>query len=125
MILEVRLEHTQCDFIESLTHRQNTNLTTRGMLREGFFVSPAVMPKLSVPPTESPVSHKAGSEHPSALTGKTSGDKHLCEATEATNKGRPGYSPVFAADISVLLVHTHIHEYAYDDEDDDRDHLER
>lgn len=33
------------------THRQNTNLTTLGMFLEGFFVSPAVIPRLSVPPS--------------------------------------------------------------------------
>ncbi len=34
-----------------VTHRQNTNLTTRGMFLAGFSVSPAVMPRLSVPPS--------------------------------------------------------------------------
>lgn len=33
------------------TCRQKTNLTTLGMFLEGFLVSPAVMPRLSVPPT--------------------------------------------------------------------------
>lgn len=33
------------------SYRQKTNLTTLGMFREGFLVSPAVMPRLSVPPT--------------------------------------------------------------------------
>lgn len=32
-------------------YRQKTNLTTLGMFLDGFFVSPAVMPRLSVPPT--------------------------------------------------------------------------
>lgn len=33
------------------TRLQNTNLTTLGMFVEGFFASPAVIPKLSVPPS--------------------------------------------------------------------------
>jgi hypothetical protein len=33
------------------TYRQNTDLTTRGIFLVGFSVSPAVMPRLSVPPS--------------------------------------------------------------------------
>jgi hypothetical protein len=33
------------------SYLQNTNLTTLGMFRDGFLVSPAVIPRLSVPPT--------------------------------------------------------------------------
>jgi len=32
-------------------HLQKTALTTLGMFLDGFLVSPAVMPKLSVPPS--------------------------------------------------------------------------
>ena len=32
-------------------YRQKTNLTTLGIFRDGFLVSPAVIPRLSVPPT--------------------------------------------------------------------------
>lgn len=43
------------------TCRQKTNLTTLGMFRDGFVVSPAVMPRLSVPPTRRGMS-KGGDE---------------------------------------------------------------
>ena len=33
------------------SHLQNTNLTTLGIFFDGFLVSPAVIPKLSVPPS--------------------------------------------------------------------------
>lgn len=38
------------------THLQKTNLTTRGMFFDGFLVSPAVIPRLSVPPSEKELS---------------------------------------------------------------------
>ena len=37
---------------KNVAHLQKTNFTTLGMFREGFFVSPAVIPRDSVPPSE-------------------------------------------------------------------------
>lgn len=98
------------------SHLQNTSLTTLGILREGLRVSPAVIPRLSVPPSvQSQVPVLKISQKP---TSKTSRYKHSCKSSEATNERSTGYRPVMSADIGVRCVDADIDEYANDNEHD-------
>lgn len=102
------------------TYRQKTALTTRGMFFDGFSVSPAVIPKLSVPPS-SKIYVLMRSERSDwlQLTSKTSGHEHLRETTKATNKRCSRYIPVMAPDIVMIMVNTNVDQNTKNDEYDD------
>lgn len=101
-------------------YRQKTNLTTLGIFFEGFFVSPAVIPKLSVPPTkEARISGKLDLRLP--LTCKAGRYKHPRKTTEATNEGGTWNSPIAASDVPAFTVDPDIDQDPHDDKDDDCD----
>lgn len=108
------------------SYRQNTNFTTRGILRDGFFVSPAVMPSDSVPPSigvnQLPLPKASDVQ---TLTRETGSHKDLGKPSKAANKWCTRNTPILATDIMVRLVHTDVDEYTDDDEDDDGRDLKR
>lgn len=108
------------------TYRQNTNLTTRGIVFDGLRVSPAVIPKLSVPPSAQPHSLSTAS---SPITGRTrtskgGSDEHACKPAEPADKRRAGDVPVLASDVCVLVVRAQVDGNAHDNEDNDGDNLD-
>jgi hypothetical protein len=99
------------------------------MFFDGFSVSPAVIPKLSVPPSIKAkrrylILCKAEdlAEIPTRETGS---NKHISESTESTNEWCARYMPIMATNIMVLVVDADIHENPDDDKDDDRSNFQR
>jgi len=110
------------------THRQKTIFTTLGIFLDGFSVSPAVMPKLSVPPSaqfETRKKHLRNITPDKELTRKTRGNKHIRKPAKSADEWRSRYMPIMPSDIVVFVVDTDIHEDADDNKDHDRGHLQR
>lgn len=103
------------------SHLQNTSLTTLGMLREGFRVSPAVIPRLSVPPSIQKLDFVLKfSREP---TCKASRYKYICKPREATDERGARDRPVMTTNVGVGCVDADIHEYAGNNECDYRYHF--
>lgn len=83
------------------SYLQNTNLTILGMFREGFFVSPAVIPKLSVPPTAEASEMPSRDITTTTPTGKTGSDEHTRKSAESADERRTGDVPILASNIFV------------------------
>lgn len=94
-------------YLVRTTHRQNTNFTTLGILREGFRVSPAVIPRLSVPPSATVVTEVAPSKQQKP-TSKAGGHKNTSKSSEASYKRGTRYSPIAPPYVSVLGIHAYI-----------------
>jgi len=95
------------------------------MFLDGFSVSPAVIPKLSVPPSIKAKELCKAEELVTTLTCETGSNKHIGESTESTNEWRARYIPIMATNIMVLVVDADIHENADDNKDNDRSNFQR
>jgi hypothetical protein len=100
------------------TYRQKTNFTTLGILCDGFSVSPAVIPKLSVPPSTKRI-RSVSEVWNRVITSKTRRYKYSRESTPTPHKWRTGYVPVPQANILVFAIDANIHKNADNDEDND------
>jgi hypothetical protein len=99
-------------------------LTTRGIFFEGFCNSPAVRPKLSVPP-----SRKGSINEQFYFVGKrkkfliltsiASRHENFSKSTETSHKGGARDTPILGPDKRMRLVESKVHEQPDDDEDDD------
>jgi len=88
------------------------------MLREGFRVSPAVIPRLSVPPSIQKLGFIL--KYLREPTRKTSRYEYICKPSEATDERGARDRPVMTTDVGVGCVDADIDEYANNDECDDR-----
>lgn len=95
------------------------------MFLDGFFVSPAVTPRLSVPPSAVYLSDAPGMKGKKRHTSKAGSDEHACKPAESTAKWSSFDSPVATADVFVVRVDTDVYENAQDNENQDRRHFER
>jgi len=86
---EVRQIYTLHEF-----YLQNTSFTTLGMFLEGFLVSPAVIPRLSVPPTEGLHREDESMEVTITPTGKASRHKNSRKSPKSAHKRRSSNFPV-------------------------------
>ena len=86
----------------SITYLQNTNFTTRGMFFVGFFVSPAVTPKLSVPPSEGGEKKASVGLIATHLHAKLAVTKTLAKPPNPPTKGAPSicqyFEPIYSCD---------------------------
>jgi hypothetical protein len=73
---------------------QNTSFTTLGMFLEGFLVSPAVIPRLSVPPTAAMHCEGESTEVVITPTGKAGRHKNSRKTSKSAHKRRPSNFPV-------------------------------
>lgn len=101
-----------------LSYRQKTNLTTLGIFREGFLVSPAVMPKLSVPPT---IWGQPENQlwMPSLHTCKACCDEYVGEPSKTPDKWCTRYPPIATTDVPMLRIDSSIDNDASYSEDYD------
>lgn len=106
------------------TYRQKTSFTTRGSVRDGFLVSPAVMPRDSVPPSAR-MSESSTFQKGNARTSEARCHKHTSESTKTTHERRTRYMPIPGSNVFMRRVSSHIHDDTEDDEDDDSNDLER
>lgn len=100
-------------------YRKKTNLTIRGIFLVGFLVSPAVMPRDSVPPSIKTSSETMLREKEIIPTCKTGRHEYLCKPSESTNKRCARNAPIFGSDCLVSGVETSVHKNAYEYENDD------
>jgi len=97
------------------------------MFLEGFFVSPAVIPKLSVPPSVEIIDsivigrQEAGSPQ---LTGEACRHKHTSKPTKSSHEGCAGKPPILTTNITVLRIDSYIDKNTNYDEHDDRYHFQ-
>jgi hypothetical protein len=94
------------------------------MFREGFFVSPAVIPRLSVPPSTSH-EHTARVNEMRRRTGEAGCHEHAREATDPSDERCAGYAPVGEPDRLVSGIETDVDSDPDEHERDDRNDLER
>jgi hypothetical protein len=86
------------------------------MFFEGFLVSPAVIPRLSVPPSGNMgVTNIKSCGFWKRHTGKTGGDENSGEAPEASDKWSSRYAPISRSDKLVLFVEAKIDENTEND----------
>jgi len=106
-----------------MAHLQKTSFTTLGIFLDGFLVSPAVIPKLSVPPTK-----QCQSMSPSGYktrTGKARRNKNLRKTTKTTNKWCSRNRPIVASNVSMVRIVSRIDEYANEYKQNNGDDLQR
>ena len=109
-----------------MTCLQKTNLTIRGMFLEGFSVSPAVIPKLSVPPTKNPrIKTIRYADLKGSLTRKAGGHEHSSKTAKTANKRSARYHPITNSDKSMLRIEANIDQYSDKYEEDYSCNLER
>ena len=110
---------------QNMTCLQKTSLTIRGMFLEGFRVSPAVIPKLSVPPTKTKNQKYRICISEGSLTCKASGHEHSGKTAKTTNKRGTRYCPITDSDESAFRVEANIDQHSNDYEEDYSYNLQR
>jgi hypothetical protein len=93
------------------------------MFFPGFRVSPAVIPKLSVPPSGKHLAESVERKDV-RLTCKASRHEYSREASKTSDEGSAWQAPVLATNVMMCLVGTTVDGDAQNDEDDDCCNLE-